>query len=393
MSALYLDPVGGVAGDMLLAALIDVGAAEDAIREAIGRLPLSGYRLEVREETRRGFRGRVVRIVVEAEQPHRRLAEVLAVVLGADLPPRVRARARRVFERLAEAEARVHGVDPAEVHFHEVGAVDSIIDIVGTAVALESLGVDDLYAGPIPLGTGTVSGAHGELPLPSPATAELLRGWPVSFTGRAGEHCTPTGAAVISALATSSNPPSPLRLDAVGVGFGARHSAEGPPNMLRAFRLRVEGPAGAVEVLEATVDDMTAEGCGFLMERLFEVGALEAYFQSVQMKKNRPGIKVTALCEVGSAERIARTLFLHSTTLGIRMRRELRRELSRRIETVQTRLGPVRLKIATGPDDRETVAPEYDDCRAIAAARGLPLREVYRIAEEAWFRERGESNG
>ncbi len=390
MPDLYLDPVGGIAGDMVLAALIDLGGDEDAVRAAVDSLGLSGYVIEVAEEKRRGFRGRTVRVTVDGPQPHRHLREIRELLDGAAAPRRARDRAIRIFESLAEAEAKVHGGSPESVHFHEVGAVDSIIDIFGVAVALESLDVDRIYAGVVPLGTGTIVGAHGEFPLPSPATSELLRDRTVYFTGRDGEHCTPTGAAFIAALAEGDRPLNPLRMSGVGVGFGARRAEDGPPNMFRAFLLDESDVAPRVEVLEATLDDITAEWCGFLMERLFAAGALDAYFQAVQMKKNRPGVKVTAICEVGRGQEIAATFFTHSTTLGIRIRQESRRELERRSETVRTPLGDVRVKVALLPDGREVASPEFEDCQAISRDRNLPLRDVYRAAEAAWRATSGD---
>lgn len=398
MSVIFVDPVGGLAGDMLLAALIDAGAPEDAIRERLATLPLAGYRLDVAQVVRRGFAGRRVHVDIESHDHHhhdhghhhhRSLADIRGILergaLGAALD-----RALSVFSRLAEAEARVHGTNTDAVHFHEVGAVDAIVDIAGIAVALDLLDVDEIYTGTIPLGTGTTHGAHGEFPLPSPATAAILEGWPVHFTGRPWEHTTPTGAAVVAALGRHGPPPPSAALGATGVGFGSREMPEGPPNMTRVMRLEPALRGGVVDVLEATLDDMSPEHVGYLLERVTEAGALDVFVAPVQMKKQRPGVLLTALAERGGGQSIARVVLTHSTTLGVRMHQEARAELAREVVVVETELGPLRVKVARRPDGTRTAAPEYDDARRAALEHGRPLADVYRLVDAAWRARRSE---
>ncbi len=385
MSGLFVDPVGGIAGDMLLAALIDAGAPEEAIRSQLATLRLEGWELTVVEEVRRGFRGRRVDVTIGESHAHRGLEDVLAILRRGSLAPGALERAEHVFRRLAEAEAFVHGIALERVHFHEVGAVDSIVDVAGVSIALELLGAHDLFAGPLPLGTGNTTGAHGVFPLPSPATAHLLDGRAVHFTGRPGEHTTPTGAAIVSALAREDTWPGRVTLGPIGVGFGARQDEVGPPNMVRVMRLDAAAPRGAVDVIEANLDDMTPEWLSDVTERLIDDGALDVFVTPVQMKKGRSGHLLTVLAPVGRADALASLVLAHSTTIGLRVRREARHELDRRIETVETDYGTIRVKVVVRPGGRETAAPEYDDCRRAARSSNVPVREVYREAEAAWW--------
>jgi len=384
VSTIFVDPVGGLAGDMLLAALVDLGAGADRIEARVATLPVDGYTISFTKEVRRGFAGRRVRVDVPSEHHHRTLDDILQILSAGDLGERPLRRATRVFERLAAAESRVHGVESGPVHFHEVGAVDAIVDVAGIAVALELLDVEELLVGPLPLGTGTAHGAHGEFPLPSPATTALLEGWPVRFTGRAWEHTTPTGAAVVAALGRAALPPAGLVLGATGTGFGARENDEGPPNMTRVMRFEAPVRSGVVDVVEASIDDMTPEAVGYLTERLLEAGALDVFVTSVMMKKQRPGVLVTALAERGAGESLTRTLLDHSTTLGARTRIEARVELEREVVEVETPHGTARVKLSRRPDGTRAAQPEYEDARRIARERGLSLREVYHLVDAAW---------
>jgi len=375
---------------MILAALLDAGAPEDEVRRALASLPVEGYAVEIREETRRGFRGRRVEVHVDAghPMPHRHLRHVREILDAGTLPTRARERAVSVFEALAGAEAHVHGSTPDEVHFHEVGAVDSIVDVAGIAIALELLEVETLHVGTIPLGSGTTTGAHGEFPLPPPATAALLEGWPVRFAGREGEHTTPTGAAVVRALATPGLPPDGLILGRTGIGHGRRAPADGPPNLVRALRLHPGTDVGVVDVVECAIDDATGEVLGDLVDRALDAGARDVLLQPVTMKKGRPGILVTVLTDAGRGDELATLLLVHTPTLGVRLRRETRRELPRRIETVTLHGASIRVKVATRPDGTTTVAAEFDDCRALARERGRPVAEILREAEARWREDR-----
>jgi len=374
---LHLDAFAGLAGDMLLAALLDAGASETAVRGGLARLGLPGWELAVERRPVSGIHALDVRVVADPTgATHRTWAVVRDLVGGAGLPDAARDLALAVFGRLAEAEAGVHGVAPEEVHFHEVGAIDSIVDIVGSALALAELAPDRVTCCPLPLGTGFVQTAHGPLPLPAPATLALLAGVPTRAAGIEGELVTPTGAAFVAAC-VEDHPPWPSFVpQAVGYGAGDRTLPD-RPNLLRVV-LGEEAPAPAVDAVEvgANIDDMTPEAHGFLLEALFAAGALDAWFVPIQMKKGRPAVGVWALCESDRTEQVTEAFLRHSSTLGVRCRRVSRRCLPREERTVETPFGPVRLKVARGPGGWERAAPEYEDCAAAARAAGVSLEEV-----------------
>lgn len=380
---LWLDLPAGIAGDMLVAALLDLGAPLDGVQAALDGLGFGP--LPVRTERVRRGPFAAVRFVVTAaeaqDHPHRHHGEIAARIAAAPLPERARTRSLAVFRRLAEAEGRVHGVPPDDVAFHEVGAVDSIADVVGACVALELLGVDRVVATPPPLSGGQVQSAHGLLPLPAPATLECLRGWPVRPGPGPGEWVTPTGAAVLAALAEPGDLPEMCLL---GVGHGAGTRDGGPvPNVLRAVLGEAAArPAGTdrVVVVEAQVDDLPGEWLPPLLDALFAAGAVDGWATPVLMKKGRPGLLLSALAPPGLAEPVAAALLTHSTTLGVRLREVARRVLPRRQETVETPYGPVRVKVTEPPAGPPRVAPEYEDCAARARERGVPVGEVHRAA-------------
>ena len=379
---LHLDAFSGVAGDMALAALLDVGADESAVRAGLAALGVEGWRLVVEPRTVCGIAARDVRVEVAGHQPHHRpWADLRELLLRAPLPDAARALAVRVFERLAEAEGRVHGVPAAEVRFHEVGALDSLVDVVGCALAIADLAPDRISCTPLPIGTGFVQTAHGPLPLPAPATAALLAGVPTRPSGLQVELVTPTGAALVAACVDTFCDWPSFVPGAVGYGAGDRTLPD-RPNLLRVV-LGEEHDAPAAEVVEvaANIDDMTPEAHGFLLEALLGAGALDAWFVPVQMKKCRPAVQVAALCEPASAERVVATFLRHSTTLGVRLRRWERRCLPREVRTVDTRFGSIRVKVVPAEDGAATrAAPEYEDCAAAARAAGATLAEVVRAA-------------
>lgn len=385
--AVHFDLIGGAAGDMLLAALIDAGAPLDGVREGLAPLEVefelrsepavTGYLAARRVEVRPG----------PGPEPHRHLADVLAIL--APLPGPAREKAEAVFRRLAEAEAGVHGTSVEAVHFHEVGAVDAIVDVAGVCLALELLGVERVTCSPFPLGTGATRAAHGALPLPAPAVLRLLEGLPVAGRAVGRELVTPTGAALLATLAADVGPYPALRLLRAGYGAGTREAAAGePPNVVRAVLgelPEVAAPApGAVLVLEANLDDQSPELTAHLQATLLEAGALDAFLTPVLMKKGRPAVVVTAVCAPEAAGPVEDVLLRESSTLGVRRRREERTVLPRESARVETRWGPVALKVAVRPDGRRTAAPEYEDCARLARERGVPLAEVYRAALAAW---------
>ena len=368
---LYLDLTAGLAGDMLLAALLDLGASLEALSEQLDGLGFGPIPVQQRS-TRRGPFAAQRFLVQDEEQPHCRThREIAAVIEAAELPPRARERALSVFACLAEAEGKVHGQPPEEVHFHEVGALDSIADIVGGCLALEALDVGRLVAGTPPLGSGSIRTAHGSMSLPAPATLALLRGWPVRPAPGPGEWVTPTGAAFLSALATHGSLPA---MTLLGTGYGAGSRKGGAvPNVLRALLGESPGaslPKDEVAVLETAIDDMNPEWLPSLGEALFQAGALDVQAVPALMKKGRSGLQLTVIAPGPQAEQVARALLVHSSSLGVRCRRESRWILPRRMLQVSTPYGVVRVKLAEPPGAPPRLTPEHEDCAALAREHG-----------------------
>lgn len=390
---LYFDCFSGVSGDMTLGGLLDLGVPLDWLRAQLSALSFGGFEIAERAVVYNGIRGRRVEVrATDPSPPHRHYGEIRDQIARAALAEPVRRRSLSVFRRLAEAEAAVHGCTPEEVHFHEVGAVDAIVDVVGCALGLEYLGVEAVYASPIPNGRGFVACRHGRLPIPAPATQKLLEGVPTYGVEIEAELTTPTGAAIVTALCRRFGPMPPMVIRATGYGAGSQNLAPGP-NLLRLVlgepqeTQAAEGEgvtADRVTVLEAAVDDMNPEWFGYLMERLFEEGALDVLWIPVQMKKNRPGTLIQVLCRPEQAGRLARRVLTESTTLGVRLQAAERLLLSREIVPVASSFGSVPMKRVVGPDGAARLVPEFEACRAIARSRGIPLREVYeRLLREA----------
>ncbi|MCA8920769.1 MAG: nickel pincer cofactor biosynthesis protein LarC [Planctomycetes bacterium] len=384
---IHLDLIGGVAGDMLLGALTAAGASLEALQASVTELGL-GARLEVSTTHRRGLLAHRVQVSGPESPPHRAWRDVRALLGGLPLPERARARALAAFAALAEAEAAVHGAEVEEVHFHEVGAIDAIVDVVGTCLALELLGVDTVSASAFPLGQGSVAAAHGRLPVPVPAVLELLarRGAP-SVPGQAArELVTPTGAALVTTLAGTFGAQPAGTVRAVGYGAGAREAAPGEPaNLTRAVLLEPAAatPEDEVVVLEANLDDQEPEQVAHAAEALLAAGALDAFLTPVLMKKGRPGAVLSALCAPADAERLTELLLRETTSLGVRSRRERRRILPRWQREVPTRFGPVQVKFALRPGGELSAAPEFESCKRVAAEAGVPLRRVHLAALQA----------
>ena len=383
MTLAYFDCFAGSGGDMIVAALIDAGADLEAIRAEIGKLGVPGVRLEAEPVRRCGMAARHFRVHDDAhDHAHRHLGDIVALIDAASLPERAADRARRVFRRLAEAEAAVHGIGVQEVHFHEVGAVDSIVDIVGACVALELLGVDRVICSPIAVGSGWIQCDHGRLPVPAPATARLLVGAPTRGTDIAGEATTPTAAALLTTLAESFGPMPSMHVAAVGCGAGTRDS-EQLPNVLRVFLGEPDGAGGADTVIElsANLDDCTGEVLGATIEKLLAAGCLDAWATPAVMKKSRPAWVLSALCSPADAAEAERLIFTETTTFGVRRRTCTRTKLLRRHETVETPYGPVRIKLGERDGRAVTASPEFEDCRRAAEAHHVSVRHVMAAAE------------
>lgn len=387
----YLDCFSGVAGDMFLGALLDAGCRLDFLRDVAARLALPGVSLEARTVTRSGFTATQASVVVdEQEQPHRHLRHVLEILARAALAPEVAARAERVFRRIAEAEAEAHGVSIEKVHFHEVGAADALVDVVGVCAGLQSLGIQRLICSPIPTGFGTVTCAHGVLPVPAPATARILRGAPIFGGGIEAELTTPTGAALAVTLADEFGTLPEMKLSAVGCGAGTRDLSE-RANVLRLF----VGESGEsadcdcdeVCVLETQVDDCPGQNLAHAVTRALEAGALDAYIVPIIMKKSRPGQLMTLMCRHADAPKLEQLLFEETGTFGVRRFTARRSKLFREHATAETAYGPVRLKLGRRGSAIIRVWPEYEDCAALARSAGVPLRLIQDAAVRAWSRK------
>jgi hypothetical protein len=380
----YFDCASGAAGDMLLGAAVDLGLPLERLRDELARLPVQGYRLETERVSRSGLAATKVHVRLDGEdKTHRHLRHVLEIIDGSTLDTAVKEKAAALFRRLADAEAAVHGTSPEKVHFHEVGALDSIVDVVGGVIALRSLGAERFVSSPLNLGTGTVTMSHGTFPVPPPATARLVTGVPVYGDGE-GELVTPTGALLVTGHATEYGPLPAMRIEASGHGAGSRDT-RGRPNVLRLIVGQEDARAeGRVLVLETEVDDAAPQLLGPLLEQLLTAGALDAFFTPVQMKKGRPGVLVTVLAPPDRREAIEELLFRETTTLGVRRQEWLRTELERETATVATPYGPVRVKVGRRGTVVYNAWPEFEDCQRLAAEAGVPVKEVLAAALAAW---------
>jgi len=386
----YFDCFSGIAGDMTLAALVDAGVDRRPIQEAVASL---GLPCELTFETvrRGGFRATYVKVVAPHEHAHRHWHHIETIIDTSILTPRQKDLARRIFLKLGEAEAKVHGIELGKIHFHEVGAVDSIVDIVGSAVGLDLLGVDRYLASPVPPGRGWVKAAHGRMPLPAPGTAELLRGVPLAESLVDGEMTTPTGAAILTTVVERFTSLPPLTIESIGSGAGTRETPD-QANILRLFVGTVDLPASSdrIWVLETNLDDLPGEVVGYTLTQLMESGALDAFLTPIQMKKNRPGVMVSVLCDETRIPALEDLLFRETTTLGIRRYPVSRHKLKRQPIEVETQFGPVKGKLGWLGERPPTFSPEYDDCARIAAARSIPLRDIYEAAHASYSRRKHE---
>jgi len=380
----YFDCASGAAGDMLLGAAVDLGLPLERLRDELAQLPVQGYRLETERVSRSGLAATKVHVRLDGEdKAHRHLRHVLEIIDGSTLDTAVKEKSAALFRRLADTEAAVHGTSPEKVHFHEVGALDSIVDVVGGVIALRSLGAERFVSSPLNLGTGTVTMSHGTFPVPPPATARLVTGVPVYGDGE-GELVTPTGALLVTGHATEYGPLPAMRIEASGYGAGSRDT-RGRPNVLRLIVGQEDARAeGRVLVLETEVDDAAPQLLGPLLEQLLTAGALDAFFTPVQMKKGRPGVLVTVLAPPDRREAIEELLFRETTTLGVRRQEWLRTELERETATVATPYGSVRVKVGRRGAVVYNAWPEFEDCQRLAAEAGVPVKEVLAAALAAW---------
>jgi len=380
MSILRFECFSGISGDMIMGSLLDLGLSLDDLRAGLEKLNVKNFSVSARKVVKSGVSATKFDVEMGEEHSHRHLSHIVKIIEGSELTPGVKERAVAIFRRLAEAEAKVHGTTVEKVHFHEVGAIDAIVDIVGACIGLELLGVKEIYCSPLNVGTGFVDCAHGTMPVPAPATAELLRDIPIYSNQVSGELVTPTGAAIVSTLAKEFGPMPAFRIRGIGYGAGSK-DFKGTANVLRALQCEFVAeasvtPADRVVVLEASIDDMNPQICGHLLDRLLSSGALDVFTSPVQMKKNRPGLLLTVLAPMHLADALGSQIFEETTTIGIRYHETERRVLEREVEVVECEFGNIKVKVSKLNGKIINFAPEYEDCRQAALTRGIPYKWV-----------------
>ncbi len=385
MKIAYFDLVSGASGDMILGAIVDAGLPIERLQKDLRALKIQDFTLTAHPVSKNGFHATQVQVNIKEQVPHRHLPDINTIITTSDLTPAIKEKAVAIFNRLGTVEAGIHGSSLDEVHLHELGGVDTIVDVVGTLLGLEALGVQKIITSPVPLGRGFIQGAHGIIPLPAPATLALLKGIPISGVDLQVETVTPTGAVLLVSLSQEFGPIPPMRLERIGYGAGGRDLPI--PNLIRILIGEDEntGPVdfGTLLVLETNIDDMNPEIYPFVMDRLFEAGALDVTLTPIQMKKNRPATLLQVLSRPENGAALRQVLFEETSTLGIRQRRVERYALRRRIQEVETRYGKIRVKIADLGGQKTKLSPEFEDCQAAAQQNGVPLWEVFQAAQEA----------
>jgi len=393
MRIAYFDCFSGVSGDMILGALIDAGADLNKLESELGKLNISGFTLKAEKTTRKGLSG--TRFFVDADHSHaeRHLTDIERIMDNSGLADDIKAKAKAIFRDLAEVEAKIHNTNPGDVHFHEIGGLDSIVDVVGSLIVMKMLGIETMYASRIPVGTGFVECDHGVLPLPAPATLELLKGIPVYASSIDKELVTPTGIAILKHVVQSFGTIPEMKIERIGYGAGSRDLKI--PNLLRVWigetEVKQEYEQDEVILIETNIDNMNPEILGYALERLLERGALDVFMTPIFMKKNRPGTLLSILITPDKLDETISIIFAETHSLGIRFQRLERRKLPRELITVETSFGPVRVKVGHIDTEKRIISPEYEDCREIAARLGIPLRKVYGEAQAAAEKISGES--
>lgn len=390
MKIAYFDCFSGASGDMLLGALVDAGLELGRLETELRRLPLSDWSITAEKTKKKGIAATQVRVQSGEHHPHRGLAEILRLIhqgREAGLSASVAERASAIFRRLGEAEAKVHNVGVEQIHFHEVGAVDAIVDIVGASAGFELLGIEGIYASALNLGSGRVEAAHGVMPVPAPATAELVRGAPTYSSGIERELLTPTGAAILTTIVRRFGPLPPMRLEAIGYGSGTA-DLPSQANVLRMFvGESAESPLACdetISIIEASVDDLNPQVYAYFAERALAAGALDVSSAPLQMKKGRPGQLITVLAPHGRADALVDLFFRETTTIGVRAWEARRRVMAREMVRVETPYGAVAVKVSRLDGRVLNAAPEFEDCRRLALESGAPLKQVLAAAAAAF---------
>lgn len=381
MKILYYDCFSGISGDMNLGAMIDLGVDESFLRKELKKINIDGWELEVSKDQRHGINGTKVRVKqTRHEHAHRHLSHIVKIIDDSALDSVTKELSKNIFMKIAVAEAKVHDIPVEKVHFHEVGAIDSIIDIIGAAICFNALKVDKVYSSALELGGGMVKCAHGILPVPAPATAEIVRDIPVRVGGTDFEATTPTGAAIVTTLASSFGDSLPMKIEKCGYGVGHKDHPD-IPNLLRVVlgsTDEISSSGHEAILIECNIDDMNPEFFEYITEKLFYTGAADVFLSNIMMKKGRPGIILNVICEKEISEQIKEVLFTESTTLGIRTFPFMKDTLARKFESIQTEYGPITVKRSFYKGKEVSCKPEFEDCRRIAAERGIPVKEIYR---------------
>jgi len=394
MKSVYFDCFAGVSGDMILGALVDAGVPLADIEAKLAKLGVSGFTLSAEKSVKNGITGTSVIVTTEEQKAHRHLKHIVDIIEKSDLADNVKTSSIEIFKTLAKAEAKIHDTTPEKIHFHEVGALDAIVDVVGAVVGLDLLGATRIDASPVHVGSGFVECQHGKIPVPAPATVEILRGTPVYSTGIDAELTTPTGAAILKTVTTQFGPMPPMTIERIGYGAGWRDLEI--PNLLRLIvgsETEDSYEIDQVDLIEANIDDMNPEHFDYVLEKLMSQGALDVTLTPMMMKKNRPATCLSVMAGPGDVQKLMTTVFAETTTLGVRVQRVERRKLPREVRTVTTIHGEIRVKISRLDGRVCDVAPEYDDCRKLAIENDVPLKEIYQAARQAAYKSPGINQG
>jgi pyridinium-3,5-bisthiocarboxylic acid mononucleotide nickel chelatase len=388
MKSAYFDCFSGISGDMILGALLDAGLSLEHLRAELTTLEVPGWQIFAEKVWKNGMASTYAKVQTQDITTHRSLAVILQLLENSKLSAPVKSNATAIFRKLGEAEATVHDVPLEKIHFHEVGAIDAIVDIVGACIGFSALGIEKFACSPLNVGGGTAKMAHGILPVPAPATARLLLGKPTYSNGVQRELVTPTGAAIIVTLCESFGPQPPMTVSAIGYGAGTA-DLQNQPNVLRLMIGEAATKSTAlaqepISVLEANLDDMNPQIYGYFLEKALAAGALDVFATAVQMKKNRPGMLVTVLCHPPDTEKLTKLLFEETTTLGVRSHTAERRILPREWVNVSTEFGEVRMKVARVNGRIQHASPEFEDCRKLAEQQNVPLHRIMEAAMRQW---------
>jgi hypothetical protein len=382
MKIAYFDCFSGISGDMIIGSMLDAGIDFEKLKAEILKLNLTGYKLSAEKVLRNGITGTKFSVDAAEDHPHRTFRDISGIITKSSLDENIKIKIHSIFKRIAEAEGKIHSVFPDEVHFHEIGAVDSIIDIAGAVIGLDLLGIEKVYSSKINTGSGFANSMHGKIPVPAPATVELLRGIPVFDSGIKFEITTPTGAGIIAELCSNFGNLPDMKISQTGYGAGSRELEA--PNLLRIITgdIETESIMETVSVLETNIDDLNPQIYEYVMSKLFSAGALDVYIIPCIMKKSRPGSILKIICETGSEKKIADIIARETTTSGIRISRENRFRFNRRFEKVETPFGTINVKIIFDEDEILTVSPEFDDCSKAALKHNVPVKKVIDSAKE-----------